>query len=73
MLECLVFGRRAAEHINARLAEPCDEAQGGLPELESRPTVKRDFEADRREIQELMSEYCFVARTTKGMTVWPGG
>ena len=67
MLECLVFGRRAAEHINARLAEPVEEEKVELPKLVARPLIKRDFEADRKEIQELMSEYCFVARNGQGM------
>ncbi len=69
MLECLVFGRRAAEHINARLAEPDHETKAPLPKLQARPVIKRDFEADRKEIQELMSENCFVSRNEKGITL----
>ncbi len=67
MLECLVFGRRAAEHINARLAEPKTMRPSVLPSQSTRPVVERDFMALRSEIQELMSEYCFVSRNEKGM------
>lgn len=67
MLECLVFGRRAAEHINARLAEPKEASPSKLSTLSPRPEVERDFDALRSEIQQLMNDYCFVCRNEAGM------
>jgi L-aspartate oxidase len=69
MLECLVFGRRAAEDICAaeRAAAPADTAGARLPELPARPRTGGDFRALRRRIQELMSEYGFVIRTRRGL------
>ncbi len=67
MLECLVFGRRAAEHINARLAQPKEESPSKLPRLEPRPEAKRDFDEIRSEIQQLMNDFCFVSRNEAGM------
>lgn len=67
MLECLVFGRRAAENINTRLHQGAAVAPSKLPTPQERPLEKVDFAAIRQEIQELMNEYCFVVRTEKGM------
>lgn len=73
MLECLVFGKRAAEHINAAL----DAARQGLKEtpafvLPALPEPDADaeipdYQAMRKEIQQLMHEYGFVVRTTDGL------
>ncbi|MDR0839572.1 MAG: L-aspartate oxidase [Oscillospiraceae bacterium] len=66
MLECLVFGRRAAEDISRNPAvEP---GSAVLPALPSREDSGLDFGAVRRRIQELMSEYGYVIRTTTGLT-----
>jgi len=68
MLECLVFGRRAAAHINGRLVEMGEVKQSILPAPEkSRPVVKRDFGALRIEIQQLMNDYGSVLRNEKGL------
>lgn len=67
MLECLVFGRRAAGRINTRLAGMDGIKKSVLPKLEPRPVVERDFSALRIEIQNLMNENCFVVRNEKGM------
>lgn len=67
MLECLVFGRRAAENINSRLHQGIKTVSSKLPQPEERFIKKADFAAMRLEIQRLMSEYCFVVRTKKGM------
>ncbi|NLW65153.1 MAG: FAD-binding protein, partial [Clostridiales bacterium] len=67
MLECLVFGRRAADRINSRLAGTGEIKKSALPELDPRPVSERDFTALRHEIQSLMNEHCFVVRNEKGM------
>lgn len=78
MLECLVFGRRAAADINARLAAASMRGAGGvhsaaaspvLPDnLEVRPELAADLRGLRTEIQALMNEYGAVLRTGPGMT-----
>lgn len=68
MLECLVFGKRAAQDINARLSGGC--ACGFvLPELPEpeEPAALPDFGAIRREIQTLMHTHGFVLRTKAGL------
>lgn len=67
MLECLVFGRRAASRINSRLAGTEYIKSSETPIIDARPIVEHDFTAIRHEIQKLMNEYCFVVRTEKGM------
>jgi len=76
MLECLVFGRRAAEHINSlphnktRLQSetfaPLDR-KAGLPQLSQRPTSKLDYRSIRKSVKGLMSEHCYVVRSYEGM------
>lgn len=67
MLECLVFGRRAARDINwsARHNESGFEAQ--LEKLPVRKKLNIDYKALRREIQGIMSRDCFVVRTKAGL------
>ncbi len=67
MLECLVFGRRAAEHINARLAEPSESLPSKLSHIEPRPIKEWDLAPLRSEIQQLMNDNCFVSRREKDM------
>lgn len=67
MLECLVFGRRAATDINARMAEQGPEKVSVLPHPDKRPVVKRDFSVLRREMQQIMNDYGFVVRNEAGM------
>lgn len=68
MLECLVFGRRAANHINGRLANMKNIKKSELPHPEKRPIVNKDFNEIRKEIQQLMNDYGGVLRNEKGMT-----
>ena len=56
MLECLVFGRRAATDINERLASQSDETVSALPHPDRRPVVSRDFSALRKELQQTMND-----------------
>ncbi len=67
MLECLVFGRRAATHINARFSDGEKTPHAALPISENRAVVKRDFAALRTEIQQLMNDYGSVLRSEKGL------
>lgn len=68
MLECLVFGRRAAEDINTKLKQRNYSGGAVLPALEVREYDGTDFMAVRREIQLLMSEYGYVVRTQSGLS-----
>ena len=68
MLECLVFGRRAAVDINDRLGLAVSKAFQ-LPEF-SKPgqaAETPDYAEIVHEIQTLMSTYGFVVRTQAGM------
>ena len=67
MLECLVFGRRAAAHINSRLSFMDKQEPAKLPLAEGRPVVGRDFDALRAEIQQLMNDNGCVLRNEKNM------
>ena len=67
ILECLVFGRHAAEQINASIhIGVYEEAQ--LPELPIREKAQLDYKAMRHELQKLMNDYCRVVRNEQGMT-----
>ncbi len=63
MLECLVFGRRAAEDINRTLDGNPEAGGPVLPELPERPASGLDYAAVRREIKELMNKYGYVSRS----------
>jgi len=67
MLECLVFGRRAATNINSRLTNMGKIAPAKLPTAENRTVIKRDFSALRTEIQQLMNDNGSVLRNEAGM------
>ncbi len=67
MLECLVFGRRAAADINCRLAGGVKPEKCPSLKLEARPVKDIDFAALRAEIQDLMNEYCGVSRSEADM------
>lgn len=68
MLECLVFGHRAATDINARLAGVSQPRTAQLPRQTPRPIVQRAFAELRVEIQHLMNDNCGVLRNEKGLT-----
>ena len=68
MLECLVFGRRAAANINARLANLGKVGEAKPAKYEKRSIVERDFSALRIEIQQLMNDNGSVLRNEKDMT-----
>jgi L-aspartate oxidase len=67
MLECLVFGRRAAEQINASVHIGVYE-EAEIPEIPERKHVRLDYKSMRRELQQLMNDYCRVIRNEAGLT-----
>ena len=66
MLECLVFGRRAAEDISKTPISKGNSVE--LPQLAPRPSSKLDLDAIRLQIQTIMSTYGYVVRTQEGLT-----
>lgn len=68
MLECLVFGRRAAESINSALLSETGAAPAEMPEIAERAAVGIDFKAVRARIQQLMNDYGHVVRCESGLT-----
>ena len=65
MLECLVFGRRAAEDINASFKQSLDNVK--LSPLSIRRSLDIDYKALRRRMQSIMSDNCFVVRSSEGL------
>lgn len=67
MLECLVFGRRAATKINESLESASPLTKPMIPDMPERPKISPDYAALRMEIRQLMHEHCYVIRTEAGM------
>jgi L-aspartate oxidase len=67
MLECLVFGRHAAEQINASVHIGVYE-EAELPDIPERKHVRLDYKSMRRELQQLMNDCCRVVRNEAGLT-----
>jgi len=68
MLECLVFGRRAAEFINKNHSDCINHVEFLIGDLPSRPQKSLDFFRLRKTIQQTMSDYCFVIRNNAGLS-----
>jgi L-aspartate oxidase len=68
MLECLVFGRRAAQDINTSLGQPASHEKPVLPAIPKREKSTLDYKAIRNTIKDLMSEYGYVIRNEAGLT-----
>jgi len=67
MLECLVFGRRAARHVNANLEETESFFLFRTEDLPARPYSVLNYTRLREEIQQLMSDHCHVIRNKAGL------
>ena len=67
MLECLVFGRRAALHINENHTNYIANKAFHTDKLPCRPCISLDYKNLRKEIQQTMSEHCFVIRNKEGL------
>lgn len=68
MLECLVFGRRAAEYINTLNRVPAEQAK--LPtDVPHLPTETRgeDYEGLRNRLRHTMNENAYIVRTKSGL------
>ena len=69
MLECLVFGRRAAQHINRHHEEQIVHTTFRIEDLPARPHEQLNFGVLRKTIQQLMSEHCHVIRNMTGLQI----
>ncbi|MBR5381383.1 MAG: L-aspartate oxidase [Oscillospiraceae bacterium] len=67
MLECLVFGRRAATDISYDIHKHPGCPAAVLPELPKREPADFDYAAIRSEVQALMTENAAVIRTQAGL------
>ena len=67
MLECLVFGRRAAQYINNVRDKNVPQEIPNIENLPRRLHTKLDLKKLRKEIQALMNDYCHVARKKSGL------
>ena len=67
MLECLVFGRRAAQDINRNFVPAPLPHDLSLPDLPVRGGISIDYRALRRRMQKIMSDNCFLIRTERGL------
>lgn len=64
LLECLVFGRRAANSINDNFINN----QFELPQIGELPECKYDYQTMKSEIRNLMTKNGGIIRTTKSLT-----
>ncbi|MDR3310684.1 MAG: L-aspartate oxidase, partial [Oscillospiraceae bacterium] len=74
MLECLVFGRRAAEDVNSKPRAP--QPAGAAPSvtaLPERAAAAADLAGIRRKIQSVMTAEGYVVRTLSGLAAALGG
>jgi len=67
MLECLVFGRRAADNINGVLNLNPSKEVPSIPDMPVRPIISPDYAALRMEMRNLMHDYCYVIRCEAGL------
>lgn len=66
ILECLVFGRRAARHINAEHRTQCELMLPDAPDFAHRVTAD-EIDADRECVRTTLSKYAGPKRTPTGM------
>lgn len=69
MLECLVFGRRAADSINEVLKPTRKKSRPLIPDMPVRPAIAPDYASLRMEIRRLMHDYCYVIRSETGLKI----
>ena len=67
MLECLVFGRRAAEHINANHRAAKKRIGMRVEDIPAREHARLDFAQMRTMIQQVMDDHCGVVRNVAGL------
>jgi len=69
MLECLVFGRRAAIHISKNFKKHICDNSYNFGKSRGTGTLLTNYKELRNKIQHLMSEHCFVIRNTSGLKI----
>jgi len=67
MLECLVFGRRAAQYINSAQNISSSREETRIETIRIRPPAQLDFAELRATMRSLMSDYCGVVRRKAGL------
>ena len=67
MLECIVFGRRAAQYINSSYKGNTTGTGTQVEAIPSRPFSQLDYADLRETVQQLMSDHCHVVRKTAGL------
>jgi L-aspartate oxidase len=67
MLECLVFGRRAAEYINAKHSESAPPTMPDFKYIPLRLHTQVDMAKLKYSVKQNMSDYCGALRTTAGL------
>ena len=67
MLECLVFGRRAAQYINTQNNEGALINESKVMGIPTRQRSQLRYPEIRSAIQQLMSQHCHVIRTAGGL------
>jgi len=67
MLECLVFGRRAAFKINERLYADSAPAEAVIPECPVRKKIDFDYNELKGKVQQIMNDYGHVIRNKNGL------
>jgi len=67
ILECLVFGRRAAIHINSSQLNTEQRARTLFENVPIKPRAQLDYAAMRATIQQQMSDNCGVVRRISGL------
>jgi len=67
MLECLVFGRRAAAYISAARNDASKITAPVIEDIPERPRSDLNYAKLREEVQQLMSDHCHVVRNKKGL------
>jgi len=67
MLECLVFGRRAALRIDADHGTQAGGSPGFINNLPARPRSQLDYNTLRQTIKQMMNDYCHVIRKMSGL------
>jgi len=67
MLECLVFGRRAAQYINSAQKEPPLTTKSEIESIPERSQSHLDYNELKKTIKQQMSDYCGALRTSAGL------
>lgn len=67
MLECLVFGRRAAQFISSERKKETRRPGTRIEDIPARTRSQLAYMELRASVQQLMNDYCYVVRKTAGL------